>query len=64
LAELRILVISESALSTDSADRFHLAQLIEPKRTHELGLISVRWNTLSIAAAAFSALTVEQQTTY
>jgi hypothetical protein len=25
LAELRILVISESALSTDSVDRFHLA---------------------------------------
>ena len=60
-AGLGVTVMPESALPPESADRFHIARLVEPERSRELGLIFVKGNTLSPAAEAFSALAAEGQ---
>ena len=60
-AGLGVTVMPESALPPESADRFHIARLVEPERSRELGLIFVKGKTLSPAAEAFSALAAEGQ---
>ena len=60
-AGLGVTVMPESALPPESAERFHIARLVEPERSRELGLIFVKGNTLSPAAEAFSALAAEGQ---
>lgn len=60
-AGLGVTVMPASALPPDAAGRFHVAHLVEPAQSRELGLIFVKGNTLSPAAEAFSTLAADRQ---
>ena len=55
-AGLGVTVMPLSAVPTGAIDRFHIAELIEPRQSRELGLITVKGNALSPAAEAFAEL--------
>lgn len=55
-AGLGVTVMPLSATPSDSSDRLHIAKLVKPNQSRELGLISLKGNAPSPAVQAFTEL--------